>query len=47
MKKNYLSPEIETTEVHFTSVLCDSGASGEETSKGQMSNPFSAPARPF
>lgn len=50
MKKNYLKPQIEATILDLASVLCAngvSGADGEETTKEQMPNPFSAPARPF
>ncbi|MBO6307227.1 MAG: hypothetical protein J6M55_06950 [Paludibacteraceae bacterium] len=44
MKKNYFSPAIETTDIHFASVLCDSGA--DDSLKTEMDNAFGAPKRP-
>ena len=44
MKKNYLSPAIETTDIHFASVLCDSGA--DDSVKNDMGDAFGgAPKR--
>lgn len=44
MKKNYLSPEIETTKLCFTSVLCNSGAN-EGVKEGTQQNAFGAPQK--
>ena len=45
MKKNYLSPAIETTDIHFaSSVLRDSGAN-DNIQNDNLGDPFGAPKR--
>ena len=43
MKKNYLSPAIETIAITLSSIILD--ASANDSIKQDMNNPFGAPKR--